>query len=142
MSEPSSKKPARVFVDAKIIGADSPDMERRTLVGYVVEGSPELNDVCLVKADQSDEAELEAVAFAIQELKEKLHRFTVISDHESVVSEIKRGRARPSSRPRLAQVQLELESHQSIQVDFLGKNPAHTLLNQKKHALDRVRRQT
>ena len=110
--------------------------------GYVVEGSPELNDVCLVKADQSDEAELEAVAFAIQELKEKLHRFTVISDHESVVSEIKRGRARPSSRPRLAQVQLELESHQSIQVDFLGKNPAHTLLNQKKHALDRVRRQT
>src|SRR2546427_11637658 len=119
MSELSPQRPVRVFVDAKIIGAHSPDIEKRTIVGYVVEGSPELNDVCLVKADESDKAELEAIAFAIQQLKGRLQGFTVISDHESVVSEIRRGRTRPSSRPRLAEVQRDLEVRPSIQVDFI-----------------------
>jgi hypothetical protein len=124
-----------VHVDAKIIGRDDPASPKRTLVGYVVEGSTGLQGVKEVAADETDEAELEAVAFAFRELKEKLPRFTIVCDHESVVLEINRGRTRPRSPPLLSQVQEEMRKNPSIRVIQLAKNPAHALLNSAEAAL-------
>ncbi len=130
-----SKDGATVHVDAKIIGKNDPSYQKRTLVGYIVKDSASLQSVTEVDADETDEAELESIAFAIRELKGKLPRFTIVCDHESVVSEINRGVARPRSPPALSQIQMEMRANLPIKVVQLAKNPAHALLNRAVAAL-------
>lgn len=79
----SEHPPLRVFVDAKIIDRPDKSLPKRTLVAYIVEGSDLLRGAREVEGvDETDEAELAAVAFAIRELKGKLGKFTIICDHD------------------------------------------------------------
>jgi ribonuclease HI len=106
-------------------------LPHKTLVAYVVEGREELRNVKEVEGVyETDEAELKAIAFAIAELKERLDNFTILCDNESVVSEIKRGVARPRSRPALSEIQAEIKSRLgNIKIELLN-NPADKLLNE------------
>src|SRR5205807_8274859 len=85
---PRTTKGLRVFVDAKVVGRHDKEIPKRTIVAYVVEGRDELKNVTDVKADETDEAELHAIAFAIHELTDKWAEFRIICDNESVVAVI------------------------------------------------------
>src|SRR5947208_12724139 len=102
------KKGPRVFVDAKIVGRHDPEVPKRTIVAYVVEGREELGNATEVKADETDDAELHAIAFAIHELKDKLTEFRIICDNESVVSVINTENQKSArKRPVLSQLLAE-----------------------------------
>jgi len=58
----------RVYVDAKIEGIQDPKLPRKAYVAYVVEGVPGLQGLGKVDAYETDDAELHAIAFAIQQL--------------------------------------------------------------------------
>ncbi len=127
----TNESSVRVYVDAKIIGSHDKTLRKRTLVAYLVDGSRELQAARKIEGvAESDEAEMEAVAFAIEELKEKLETFTIVCDHKSVVSEILRGETRPRSRHALSKIQANIRANPSIKVKWLEKNPAHKLLNE------------
>jgi hypothetical protein len=120
----------RVFVDAKILGQHDPNLPKRTLIGYVVNDMSGESLVTDGKSTETDDAELEAIAFAIGRLKNRIPKFTVVCDHESVVSIITRKHLRPGiKKPILLEIRDELRNNSSIQVDALGKNPAHQILN-------------
>jgi hypothetical protein len=120
----------RVYVDATIEGIHDPKLPRKAYVAYVVEDVPGLQGFGKVDASETDDAELHAIAFAIQQLKGKLERFTVFSDHEPAVSQIiLRDRSGGTKRPILLEILNELESNPSIGVKLFGKNPAHRVLN-------------
>jgi hypothetical protein len=123
-------KGPRVFVDAKIVGRHDPEVPKRTIVAYVVEGRDELKNVTEVKADETDDAELHAIAFAIHDLKNKLDEFRVICDNESVVSVITTENQKTArKRPILLQLLAEKRETSGIQVELLENNPAHKFLN-------------
>jgi len=120
----------RVFVDAKIVGRHEKEIPKRTIVAYVVEGRDELKNATEVKADETDDAELHAVAFAIHELKDRLAEFKVICDNESVVSVIvKENQKTARKRPILSQLLAERREKPGIEVELLENNPAHRFLN-------------
>ena len=76
-----------VFVDATILQKHNKDMPKRTFVAYFVEGRPELQDVKEVidiGADETHEAELFSVLFAIERSNAMLDHFTILCDHESI----------------------------------------------------------
>src|SRR3989442_12847862 len=77
----------RVYVDAKIEGIQDPKLPRTAYVAYIVEDEPGLQGFGKVDANETDDAELHAIAFAIQQLKGKLEQFTVFSDHEHAGSQ-------------------------------------------------------
>ena len=89
-------KPARVYVEAKILNMHDQTLKHEAYVGYLVEGSVDLN-AKQVTATDSDDAEVLAILFAIDELKDRLGRFTIVCDHESVVSEAQREEVRTPS---------------------------------------------
>jgi hypothetical protein len=121
---------SRVYVDAKIEGIQDPKLPRTTYVAYVVENVPGLQGFDKVDANETDDAELHAIAFAIQQLKRKLERFTVFSDHEPAVSQIMlKDRSGGKKRPILLEILNELKANPSIRVRLFGKNPAHRILN-------------
>ncbi len=120
----------RVCVDARIEGIQDPNLPRTTYVVYIVENAPGLQGFDKVDANETDDAELHAIAFAIQQLKDKLKQFTVFSDHEPAVSQILlKDRSGGKKRPILLEILDELESNSSIRVELFGKNPAHRVLN-------------
>jgi hypothetical protein len=128
--ELESGKGPRVFVDAKIVGRHEKEGPKRTIVAYVVEGRDELKNATDVNADETDDAELHAIAFAIHELKDKLAEFTVICDNESVVSVIiTENQKTARKRPILSRLLAEKEGNSGIQVQLLENNPAHRFLN-------------
>jgi len=128
--EAESGKRPRVFVDAKIVGRHEKEAPKRTIVAYVVEGRDELKNAAEVKADETDDAELHAIAFAIHELKDKLAEFRVICDNESVVSVIiTENQKTARKRPILSQLLAEKRDRPAIQVELLENNPAHKFLN-------------
>ena len=119
-----------MFVDAKITSKHLKDAPKRTIVAYVVEGRDELKNATDVKADETDDAELHAIAFAIHELKDKLAEFRVICDNESVVSVILTENQKTArKRPILSQLLTEKREHPGVQVELLENNPAHKFLN-------------
>jgi len=119
----------RVFVDAKIIGRHE-QIPGNSFVAYISEDL-RARGFARVNADQTDEAEFEAITFAIKELKGKLAAFTIMCDNESVVSQIVRGLQRPSSRPILSEILAARKANPGIEVEFFGKNPAHSYLNEE-----------
>ena len=58
-----------VYVDATILGRHDPKAPKRALVAYTVDGMEELSGVKEVGAEETDDAEYEAILFAIRELK-------------------------------------------------------------------------
>ncbi len=119
----------RVFVDAKILRRHEKTAPKNTIVGYVVEGE-NLSGFNRVRADETDEAELEAVYFAITRLKGRFSELTIVTDHESVFSLIK-GKKRKAGerRPILLKILDEIEVRSGISMELLEKNPAHKALN-------------
>ncbi len=119
-----------VYVDAKILGRHEPTPVKNSFVAYFSEDA-RVQGFSSVDADQTDEAELKAIAFAIKALKGKLPSFTILCDNESVVSQIHTEIIRPSSRPVLSEILAERKANPGIHVEFFGKNPAHSYLNQE-----------
>jgi ribonuclease HI len=121
-------KPARVYVDAKILNMHDPTLRREAFVGYVVEGSGE-HGVKEVEATESDDAEVLAVLFAIDELKGRLARFTVVCDHESVVSEALRDEVKKPSM-LMEKLRIVLRENSSVKLEVLKANPAHGIVTE------------
>ena len=132
-----SKTP-KVYVDAKILNMHDPALQREAYVGYLVDGSGKHN-VKSVKATESDDAEVLAIIFAIEELKDSLGRFTIVCDHESVVSEANRKGVK-NPNPLMEQLRKTLRENQSVQLRVLQANPAHGIVtayvNAEKAKLD------
>lgn len=123
MRLPGLSKPPRVYVDAKILNMHDRYLPKEAFVGYLVEGSGR-SAAKRVEADESDDAEVMAILFAVEELKGSIGRFTVVCDHESVVSEALREEVRKPSAfmERLRKV---LSENPSITLEALKANPAH-----------------
>lgn len=117
----------RVYVDAKILNMHDPSLQREAYVGYVVEGGGRRN-VRRVEAQESDDAEVLAILFAIEELG-PLGRFTVVCDHESVVSEARRDRVRNPSE-LLQKLREALRLHPKVRLEALQSNPAHQVVTE------------
>jgi ribonuclease HI len=125
---PGLSKPLRVYVDAKILNVHDPMLEREAYVGYFVEGSNR-HDATRVEATESDDAEVLAILFAIKELKGQLGRFTIVSDHESVVSEAKRSVAKHPSE-LMKRLRDTLKQSPTIGLEVLKANPAHGVVTE------------
>jgi hypothetical protein len=118
----------RVFVDAKVVGRH--ETPKRTAVAYLVKDEVEMANGTDVDADETDDAELHAVAFAIHELQDKFPAFTIICDHESVVSVINSGNQKAvKKRPILSKILTEMRANPGIKVQALEGNHAHRYLN-------------
>ncbi|HEV2226717.1 MAG TPA: hypothetical protein VGR56_07940 [Nitrososphaerales archaeon] len=132
-----SKTP-KVYVDAKILNMHDPALLQEAYVGYLVEGSGEHN-AKRVDATESDDAEVLAILFAIEELRDSLGGFTIVCDHESVVSEANREGAKNSNQ-LMEQLRRTLRENPSVQLRVLQANPAHGIVtayvNGEKEKLD------
>ena len=122
-------KRKKVYVDAKVLGIHDPKLQRFAYVGYVVEGT-DLRNVRLSKAIETDDAEIDAIIFAISEVREKLKKFNVVCDHQSVVSEaVKMDKI--SKNPLLIQLRkLLLDNRSTVELTALKSNPAHGYLTE------------
>ncbi|MDG6918160.1 MAG: hypothetical protein JRN62_01775 [Nitrososphaerota archaeon] len=126
----------KVYVDAKILNMHDPSLRREAYVGYVVEGSGRKN-VKRVEAQESDDAEVLAVLFAIEELRaerESIRGFTVVCDHESVVSEARRDRVKNPSA-LLQRLRETLRAHPRVRLEALQSNPAHQVVTEYVNAI-------
>lgn len=121
-------RPPRVYVDAKILNMHDPSLTRQAYVGYVVEGKGRQN-VKEVEATESDDAEVLAILFAIDELRDSLGRFTVVCDHESVVSEANRETAKNPS-DLMQRLRETLQENRSVKLEALMANPAHGVVTE------------
>ncbi len=128
MRFPGWSKPPRVYVDAKILNVHDPSLPREAYVGYVVEGNG-MRNAKRVDATESDDAEVLAILFAIDDLKVRLRKFTVICDHESVVSEAKREAAKNPSE-LMERLRETLRENPSIGLEVLKSNPAHGIVTE------------
>ena len=133
MRFPWRSKPVKVFVDAKILNMHDPSLQKEAYVGYVVEGNG-LRGVRRIEATESDDAEVLAVIFAIEELKGSLGRFTVVCDHESVVSEAtKESVKKPSDL--LKRLRDTLRENPAVRLEALQSNPAHQVVTEYVNAV-------
>ncbi len=126
-------RPSRVFVDAKILNMHDPALQKEAYVGYVVEGKGD-RSVKRVEATESDDAEVIAIMFAIEELKDSLGSFTVVCDHESVVSEARRESVKKPSA-LLKKLRDMLKDNPSIKLEALQANLAHQVVTEYVNAL-------
>ena len=110
-----------------------PSLQKEAYVGYVVEGSGEKGGKP-VKAEESDDAEVLAIMFAIEELRHKLPRFVVVCDHESVVSEANRDTVKKPSE-LMASLREMLRENPSVTLDVLKANPAHGVVTEYVNSL-------
>jgi len=119
-------KSLKVYVDAKILNMHDPALQREAYVGYLVEGSSTHN-AKKVEATESDDAEVLAILFAIEELKDSLGGFTIVCDHESVVSEANREGVK-NPNPLMEELRRTLSKNPSVQLRVLQANPAHGIV--------------
>jgi hypothetical protein len=127
------RKPVRVYVDAKILNMHDQALPREAYVGYYIEGSG-AHHVDRVHAEESDDAEVLAIMFAIRELKDTLGHFVIVCDHESVVSEANRDSVKnPSELLKL--LRQTLKENRSISLEALQANPAHQVVTEYVNAL-------
>ena len=118
----------KVYVDAKILNMHDPELPKEAYVGYIVDEDGK-RGVRRVEATESDDAEILAILFAIEELKESLARFTVVCDHESVVLEAKREAVKNPSL-LLEKLRETLRENPSIELEVLQANPAHGVVTE------------
>jgi ribonuclease HI len=118
----------RVYVDAKILNMHDSALQKEAYVGYLVEGDGR-KGVRRVEATESDDAEILAIIFAIEELRGSLGRFTIVCDHESVVSEAKRDAVKNPSE-LLEKLRSLLRENPSVGLEALKANPAHGIVTE------------
>ena len=128
------RSPVRVYVDAKILNMHDQSLPREAYVGYFVEGSG-LHDVEMVKAEESDDAEILAIIFAIRELKDSLGSFVVVCDHESVVSEANRDMVKNPGELLRQLRQMLRENQGNVKLVALQSNLAHQVVTEYVNAL-------
>jgi len=133
---PGWSKPPRVYVDAKILNIHDLSLEREAYVGYVVEGGSRHN-AKRVDAKESDDAEVLAILFAIDELRDKLGRFTIVCDHESVVSEALRDEVKKPSE-LMEKLRDVLRENRSVKLEVLKANPAHGIVTEYVNGLKKA----
>ena len=130
MQLPWKPRPPRVYVDAKILNMHDQSLEREAYVGYVVEGS-NTKDAKRVEATESDDAEVLAILFAIERLKGPLKRFTIVCDHESVVSEANKDEELKNASQEMQTLRRVLdENKDEIRLEVLKANPAHGVVTE------------
>jgi hypothetical protein len=136
MRLPGWSRPPRVYVDAKILNVHDPSLPREAYVGYVAERGMPRNakrlgedEIGMIGRLESDDAEVLAILFAIKDLKDVMKRFTVVCDHESVVSEAKREVAKNPS-PLMAKLRETLRQNPSVGLEVLQANPAHGVVTE------------
>ncbi len=127
MRFPGWSNPPRVYVDAKVLNVHDPALLREAYVGYLVQGSGK-RAAKKVDVTESDDAEVMAILFAIDDLKD-LKRFTVVCDHESVVSEAKREVTKNPS-PLMVKLRETLRRNPSVGLEVLQANPAHGVVTE------------
>jgi len=117
-------RPTKVYVDAKILNVHDPTIPRKAFVGYLVDGEGK-QGAKQVEETESDDAEIRAILFAIEELQGTTRRLTIICDHESVVAEANREEVRKPS-PLLLELREKLSRNRKrIELRALQANPAH-----------------
>ena len=118
-----------VYVDAKILGRHDKRSPHRAYVGYFVDGGGR-KGAKGIKAEESDDAEVEAILFAIESLRGQYAHMTVVCDHQSVVSEANRVEVKKPS-DRMQELRSILRSnHASIRLKALKSNPAHKVVTE------------
>jgi ribonuclease HI len=125
MSETPGKN-TQVYVDAKILGMHDVRSSRKAFVGYYVKETGRQNAKPVV-ADESDDAEIQGILFAIEELKDNFDRLEIICDHQSVVSEATRESAKKPS-PLLQELRRTLQENPRVILGALQTNLAHKVL--------------
>ena len=123
----------KVYVDAKIEGRHEKEGPKQTFVAYVIGGDRPLKGFDKVDGvEESDDAELHAIAFAMDQLKGKFENYTIICDHESVVSEINRREESKllKKRPIMNKILSAWQANPDISFKSFGANPAHAFLNE------------
>jgi ribonuclease HI len=110
-----------------------PTLQRVAYVGYLVEGSTR-HKAKKVDATESDDAEVQAILFAMDDLKDEMKRFTVVCDHDSVVSEAKRDVARNPSA-LMVKLRETLRQNPSVGLEVLKANPAHAIVTEYVNSL-------
>lgn len=133
---PGLSNSIKVYVDAKILNVHDVALPREAYVGYFVEGGKlqrvrklERKELDRIGRLESDDAEILAILFAIEKLKDTLGRFTIVCDHESVVSEA--NKVEEIKDPSLLMKDLRdalRENHRSISLEALRANPAHGII--------------
>jgi ribonuclease HI len=119
--------PKKVYVDAKILNVHDPRLPRKAYVGYLVHGDGR-QGAREVEEMESDDAEVRAILFAIEELRGTVGRMTIVCDHESVVSEANREVARDPS-PLMRELRETLgRNRKTIRLRALQANPAHAVV--------------
>lgn len=122
-------KHAKVYVDAKIMNMHDQTLPHEAFVGYIV-GEGGHRNVKKVEATETDDAEVLAILFAMDELGEKFGRFTIVCDHQSVVSEANRETVkRPSSHMENLRQRLRV-NRGAIKLVALQANPAHGVVTE------------
>ena len=122
------KRGATVYVDAKILNMHDPTLPHPAFVGYKVRGGKQA--VKQVRAEESDDAEVQAILFAIDSLLRELGKMTIVCDHQSVVTEANRDRVKRPS-PAMALLRETLRKNQSrIRLRMLQANPAHGVVTE------------
>ncbi len=126
-----------VYVDAKILGAHDRALPKSCFVGYYVNGSGEHAE-SRVAADESDDAEIKAILFAIGRLGQRSGRLRIMCDHQSVVSEAYKAKADRDSvkNPLLVQLGDELNANLSIELKPFEYNLAHGSLTEYVNRLE------
>lgn len=122
----------KVYVDAKILNMHDLDLPREAYVGYLTEKGD--HGAKKVEAKESDDAEVLAILFAIEELRGRLGRLTVVCDHESVVSEANRDEVR-NPGPLMEELRRVLSQDRSISLVALQANPAHKVVTEYVNAV-------
>jgi hypothetical protein len=135
MQLPWKSRPPRVYVDAKILNMHDPSLKRETYVGYIVEGLG-LKGARPEDATESDDAEVLAILFAIERLKGPLKRFTIVCDHESVVSEANKDEEVKNASEHMRTLRQVLrEEGDTIRLEVLKANPAHGVVTEYVNSL-------
>ena len=106
----------------------APSLPKQAFVGYFVE-VVNLQNARRVDSDETDDAEIQAILFAIEELGSRFDQITAVCDHQSVVSEAKKEIvAKPG--PLLVKLRNVLEANPSVKLVALETNPAHAMLTE------------
>lgn len=111
-----------------------PEAPKKAYVAYVVQdtGAAAFKEV---QVEETDDLELEAILFAIEELQDSSSRFEIICDHQSVVSEVNRKEPSKARNPRLQRIRDALAANRGITLREIGRNLADKYLNEQVRAL-------
>jgi ribonuclease HI len=122
----------KVYVDAKILHTHEKGAKREAFVGYYVDDK--VKGAKKVEAEESDDAEVLAILFAIERLQ-GLGKLVVVCDHQSVVSEAKRDVVKDPSE-LMAKLRKTLSQNPSVSLEVLKANPAHGVVTQYVNELE------